>query len=89
VKQVARLMNEQKSLNYFDKIGLFIIGLSFGFSLGVAISSWDWFPEETWWYNPLARIPQSNLNFFALVAPLIVLGLFLIVRRKVFKSENI
>ena len=57
--------------------------------MGVAIANWDWFPEETWWHNPLARIPQTGLGYFALLEPFIVLFLFLIVRRKIFKSESI
>jgi hypothetical protein len=82
----TKIMNSN-SIQNFDKYGLLIIGISFGFTIGVAISSWHWFPEEVWWHNPLAIIPQTMINYFALLLPLIVLFIFLIIRRKIFKHD--
>jgi TRAP-type C4-dicarboxylate transport system permease small subunit len=75
------------SLQVYDKYGLLIIGLAFGFLIGVAISSWHWFPEEVWWHNPLVIIPQTMINYFSLLFPIIVLFVFLIIRRKIFKRD--
>jgi TRAP-type C4-dicarboxylate transport system permease small subunit len=78
---------KEKTMNRFDKFGLFIIGLVAGFSAGVAISSWHWFPEEIWWHNPLAVIPQTALSYFSLLAPFVAAFIFLIVRRIISKSK--
>ncbi|MBU1043173.1 MAG: hypothetical protein KJ915_02090 [Candidatus Omnitrophica bacterium] len=80
-------MNENSIQNY-DKYGLLIIGSLFGFSVGVAISSWQWFPEKVWWHNPLVVIPLTMLNYVALLLPIIVLFTFIIIRRKIFKQKN-
>ena len=71
----------------FDKLGLFVIGIFLGFSAGVAVNRWHWFPEKIWWHNPLAIIPQSMLSYVSLLAPVGVFLIFLISRRKYFKTK--
>lgn len=75
------------NLNRFDKIGLLVIGLTVGFSIGVAVASWNWFPDEPWYYNPIAIIPQTALSCFALLSPFIVVLVFLLIRRRISRVD--
>jgi hypothetical protein len=68
----------------FDRVSGLVISFSFGFSLGVALSSWEWFPTEGDWGH-IASIPPGSLNYAALVLPWLVLLGYLLARRLVLK----
>ena len=68
----------------FDKLSGVVLSFTFGFSFGVAVTSWKWFPTEGDWGH-IAEIPQNLLNYMALLLPLIMSLLYLIVRRFKFK----
>ena len=75
----------------FDKIWLFFIGLTFGFSLGVAIATWDWFPPEEgriFLLGSIAKIPLSFLNYIALLSPLVILLCYFVIRRREFENKH-
>ena len=68
----------------FDKLSGVALSFTFGFSFGVAIASWNWFPIEGDWGH-IAEIPNNALNYIALLLPLILLLLYLLLRRVYFK----
>jgi len=71
----------------FDKLSGAAILFSFGFSSGVAAVAWNWFPVEEDW-GQIAEIPNSALNYVALLLPLVLLLLYLLVRRVYFKQSG-
>ena len=68
----------------FDKLSGAALSFTFGFSSGVAVASWKWFPTEGDWGH-IAEIPKNALNYIALLLPLILLLLYLVFRRVYFK----
>ena len=68
----------------FDKLSGAVLSFTFGFSFGVAVASWNWFPMEEDWGH-IAEIPKNALNYIALLLPLILLLLYLLLRRVYFK----
>jgi hypothetical protein len=68
----------------FDKLSSVVLSFTFGFSFGVAVASWNWFPIEGDW-DQIAEIPNNALNYIALLLPLILLLLYLLLRRVYFK----
>jgi TRAP-type C4-dicarboxylate transport system permease small subunit len=71
----------------FDFIGSLLLILVFGFSLGVAVSSWEWFPTKGDW-GDIAHIPPTLLNYIALLLPWFVLLVFLLIRRLRFQRKS-
>lgn len=71
----------------FDRIGSLLLALVFGFSLGVAVSSWEWFPTKGDW-GDIAHIPPTLLNYIALLLPWFVLLVFLLIRRFKFQQKS-
>ena len=69
----------------FDKIGIIVIGGSFGFTVFAAMS-WNWFPTPGDW-GDIARIPKSIVNYLALLLPPVVTLLFLLIRRWCFTKD--
>ena len=74
----------QLRVETFDKLSAAGICLSLGFSLGVALASWKWFPTEGDWGH-IAEIPPGYLNYTALLLPWVATLLYLLVRRLVFR----
>jgi TRAP-type C4-dicarboxylate transport system permease small subunit len=72
----------------FDRIGSILLALVFGFSLGVAASSWEWFPNKDDW-SDIAHIPPTLLNYIALLLPWSALLVFLLVRRFRFQRRSV
>lgn len=68
------------TLSRFDRLGGVVLTFVFGFSTGVAVSGWEWFPTDVW--NDIATIPPTGLNYTALLLPWVSLLLFLLVRRR-------
>ncbi len=68
----------------FGKLSGVVLSFTFGFSFGVAVASWNWFPTEGDW-GRIAEIPQDVLNYISLLAPFILLLLYLVLRRVYFK----
>jgi len=68
----------------FDNLSGAVLAFVFGFSSGVAVASWNWFPKEGEW-GEMAEIPPGFLNYFSLLAPWILLLLYLLLRRLYFK----
>jgi hypothetical protein len=68
----------------FDKLSGAALFFIFGFSFGVAVASWKWFPTEGDWSH-IAEIPKNVLNYAALLLPPIMLLLYLLLRRLYFK----
>jgi hypothetical protein len=64
----------------YDRVSAFVLAVVFGFSAGVAVSSWEWFPTEDW--GDIASIPPTVVNYVALVLPWLTLLAYLIVRRR-------
>ena len=71
----------------FDKLSGAALSFTFGFSFGVAVASWKWFPTEGDWGH-IAEIPKNALNYIALLLPLILLLLYLVLRRVYFKRPS-
>ncbi len=76
------------SIDTFDKLSLLLIGFVFGFSFGVALSEWHWFPVEDEWTR-MANIPQTKLNYVALLSPGVALLMLLWLRRRFFGGRPI
>jgi hypothetical protein len=70
----------------FDRIAGLILFFAFAFSFGVALSSWNWFPEEGDWGH-IAQIPPTLINRLALLLPWILLLSYLVIRRLGFKHS--
>lgn len=70
----------------FDFVGSLLLVLIFGFSLGVAVSSWEWFPTKGDW-GDIAHIPPTLLNYIALLLPWSALLVFLLIRRLKSKQK--
>lgn len=68
----------------FDKLSGPVLFFTFGFSFGVALASWRWFPTEGDWAR-IAEIPGNALNYTALLLPLLLLLFYFLVRRLYFK----
>jgi hypothetical protein len=64
----------------FDAISGALLGLIFGFSAGVALADWEWFPTDSW--SDIGHIPPTPLNYAALVLPWLSLLAFLVMRRR-------
>lgn len=73
-------MDKQK----IDRIGLFVIGLALGFSLGVIAAVAQWFPGggDDDFGLIIATLPPTNLVAFALLLPWIVLLVYVRLREK-------
>jgi len=71
----------------FDFVGSLLLVLIFGFSLGVAASSWEWFPTKGDW-GDIAHIPPTLLNYIALLLPWSALLVFLLIRRLKSKRKS-
>jgi TRAP-type C4-dicarboxylate transport system permease small subunit len=71
----------------FDFVGSLLLVLVFGFSLGVAVSSWEWFPTKGNW-GDIAHIPPTLVNYISLLLPWSVLLVFLIIRRLRFEQRS-
>lgn len=73
-------MDKQK----IDRIGLFVIGLALGFSLGVLCAVGEWFPKEdrVFIFGTIANFPDTNLVAAALLLPWIVLLVYVRLREK-------
>jgi TRAP-type C4-dicarboxylate transport system permease small subunit len=80
-------IDKQVTIGTFDWIGSLLLALAFGFSLGVAASSWEWFPTKGDW-GDIAHIPPTLINYTALLLPWFVLLVFLLVRRLGFKQKS-
>jgi len=68
------------TLSDFDRLGGVVLAFVFGFSVGVALADWEWFPTEEW--GDIAHIPPSPLNYAALLLPWVSLLAFLLLRRR-------
>jgi len=68
-----------------DKLALAGICFSLGFSSGVALASWNWFPVEGDWGH-IAEIPPVFLNYTALLLPWMVALIYLLARRLYFRE---
>lgn len=79
--------NKQMKIGTFDFIGSLLLVLIFGFSLGVAVSSWEWFPTKGDW-GDIAHIPPTVLNYIALLLPWFVLLVLLLIRRLKFQQRS-
>ena len=71
----------------FDFVGSLLLALVFGFSLGVAVISWEWFPTKGDW-GDIAQIPPTLLNYIALLLPWSALLVFLLIRRLKSKQKS-
>lgn len=67
-------------LTTFDKWSGIALAAALGFSLGVAAAEWEWFPT-TGDTRYIAVIPQTCLNYIALLLPWIMLLGYLLCRR--------
>jgi uncharacterized membrane protein YphA (DoxX/SURF4 family) len=70
----------------FDRIAAAAIIVSTVFSIIVAITSWEWFPTPGDW-GDIAHIPNTMLNYTALLLPPMTVLLYLLIRRLYFKKE--
>lgn len=73
-------------LETFDKTAVVAIILSIVFSLVIAITSWNWFPTPGDW-GEIAHIPNSVINYIALLLPQVGILTYLLVRRLYLKKE--
>ena len=71
------------SLHTFDKLSGAALFFILGFSFGVALASWNWFPTEGDWGH-IAEIPEKMLNFTALLLPFIMLLSYLLLQASLF-----
>ena len=72
------------TLANFDRMGGLLVACLFGFSAGVALADWNWFPTADW--GDIAEIPPTPLNYAALLLPWISLLVFLVLRRRHFRN---
>ena len=72
--------------NSLDKIVGAAIIVSIGYS-AFAATSWDWFPTPGDW-GDIARIPPTTGNYLALLLPPVMVLIYLVVRRKLFKINS-
>jgi hypothetical protein len=70
----------------FDKIAAAAIIVSTVFSIIVTITSWEWFPTPGDW-GDIAHIPNTMLNYTALLLRPMTILLYLLTRRLYFKEE--
>ena len=70
----------------FDKLAAATFCLSVGFSVGVGLASWRWFPIEGDWGH-IADIPPNYLSDTALLLPWVVALFYFLVRRFVFRQR--
>jgi hypothetical protein len=70
----------------FDKMSATVIIISVIFSIIVAITSWNWFPTPGEW-GDIAHIPESTINYIALLLPPTIVLLYLLTRRWYFKKQ--
>ena len=69
----------------FDKLSAVLIVLSCAYTLVVAITQWDWFPNKDDWGH-IADIPPNLINYIALLLPWTILLIYLLARRLYFKQ---
>jgi len=69
----------------FDKLSAILIVLSCAYTLVVAITQWDWFPNKDDWGH-IADIPPNLINYIALLLPWTILLIYLLARRLYFKQ---
>ena len=72
--------------NSLDKIFGAAIIVSIGYSV-FAATSWDWFPTPGDW-GDIARIPPITGNYLAMLIPPVMVLIYLVVRRKLFKINS-
>jgi hypothetical protein len=70
----------------FDRVALLILGSVFVWSMGVAVTSWDWFPTDDW--GEIASIPPNALNYAALLLPWLTMLAYLVARRRLFGKHD-
>jgi len=73
------------SVANFDRAGGLLLAFTFGFSAGVALADWSWFPSGDW--GDVAHIPATPLNYVALLLPWVLLLIFLLLRRRCFGKQ--
>ena len=70
----------------FDKMVAVVIVICAVFSIIVAITSWNWFPNPGDW-GDIANIPKSIINYIALLLPPTLVLLYLLTRRWYFIKQ--
>jgi len=75
------------TIGTFDRIGSLLLALAVGFSIGVAASSWEWFPTPGDWGN-IAHIPPTLINYIALLLPWCLILVYLLTRRLGFQRRS-
>jgi hypothetical protein len=70
----------------FDRIGGLVLACVFGFSVGVGVAVWQWFPTEAW--GDIAHIPPTALNDAALLLPWVALFVFSLLRRRCLRPPS-
>jgi hypothetical protein len=74
------------NLTTYDRVSAFVLAGVFGFSTGVAVTSWDWFPTDDW--GDIASIPPTFVNYVALILPWLTLLAYLVIRRCGIRSRR-
>jgi len=75
------------TIGKFDRIGSLLLALAVGFSIGVAVSSWEWFPTKGDW-GDIAHIPPTVINYIALLLPWCLMLVYLLIRRLGFQRRS-
>jgi len=70
----------------WDKLAATVIIISLFFSVIVAMTSWNWFPTPGDW-GDIAHIPNTMMNYLALLLPPVIILLYLLIRRLYFKKH--
>jgi hypothetical protein len=72
------------TLRQFDTTAWIVLAFVFGVSFGVS-TGWDWFPDPDDW-GLIANITPSIFSYLAITLPWILLLIYSISRRKLFKN---
>jgi hypothetical protein len=72
------------TLRQFDTTAWTVLAFVFGFSVGVS-TGWDWFPDPNDW-GLIANITPNIFSYLAITLPWILLLIYSISRRKLFKN---